>query len=178
MGAMRPTTMRLLLAFALLFGIGGAAQAQSVLKVGDRLAELDTATDANGKSFKLRSLKGKWVLITVGAEWCKPCAKELPAWDKLAGILKDKIVFVAVSVDDDVKDGKRFHDKLKLKHMKRVYLPANKSAVVSRYGSDTMPSSFVADGNQVVKFRKDGFSERDPEGELKKMHAKLNDLLK
>jgi hypothetical protein len=29
----------------------------------------------------------------------------------------------------------------------------------------------------VIKFRKDGFNERDPDGELKRMHEKLNKLL-
>lgn len=172
----RRLPMRLLCALALVVGLGSTARAD-VLKVGDKLAELDVAVDASGKSFKLKAYKGKWVLITVGAEWCKPCAKELPTWDKLAGILKDKITFVAVSVDDEVADGKRFHKKLKLKNMKLVYLPANKSAAAARYGSDTMPSSFVADGNQIIKLRKDGFSERDADGELKKMHAELNKLL-
>lgn len=181
MGGMRLSPMRVLLA-AFLVGcwiglIHHTADAQ-VLKKGDRLAELDTAVDANGKPFKLKSLKGKWVLVTVGAEWCKPCAKELPAWDKLAGILKDKITFVAVSVDDNVKDGQRFHQKLKLKNMKLVYMPADKSAAAARYGSDTMPSSFVADGNQIIKLRKDGFNERDPDTELKKMHAELDKLVK
>ena len=61
--------------------------------------------------------------------------------------------------------------------MKLVYLPADKSAAASRYGSDTMPSSFVADGNQVIKFRKDGFNERDPDGDLNKRHAQPNKLL-
>jgi len=168
---------RLLLSFALLVGWFGTVAEAQVLTVGQRLAELDIAVDANGKSFKLKSLKGKWVLVTVGAEWCKPCAKELPAWDKLAGILGDKITFVAVAVDDNIKDGQRFHQKLKLKNMKLIYLPADRSASASRYGSDTMPSSFVADGNQIIKFRKDGFNERDPDGELKKMHAQLNKLL-
>jgi thiol-disulfide isomerase/thioredoxin len=177
MGSMRPCFMRLIVvALALLVASPAAAQ-PTVLSVGQRLAELDVAVDGDGKPFKLKSLKGKWVLVTVGAEWCKPCAKELPAWDKLAGILKDKITFVAIGVDDDVKDGQRFHKRLKLKHMKLVYMPADKSATASRYGSNTMPSSFVADGNQVIKFRKDGFNERDPDGELKKMHAQLNKLL-
>ena len=70
---LRPTAMRFLLAIVLLFGVS-RADAQ-VLAKGDKLAELDTAVDGNGKSFKLKSLKGKWVLVTVGAQWCKPCAK-------------------------------------------------------------------------------------------------------
>src|SRR5262245_39787690 len=104
----------------------GSARAD-VLKVGDRLAELDVATDAGGKPIKLKQLKGNWVAVTVGASWCRPCAKELPTWDKIAGELKGKIVFVAIAIDDEVEDGKRFHDKLKLKNMQRVYMPSNKS---------------------------------------------------
>src|SRR4051794_20752583 len=97
--AVRRMGMRLMLAAVALVALAAPARA-GVLGVGDKLAELDVATDAAGKSFKLKTLKGKWVLITVGAAWCKPCAKELPAWDKLAGILKGKITFIAVSVDD------------------------------------------------------------------------------
>jgi thiol-disulfide isomerase/thioredoxin len=171
----RPTAMRLLLTIALLFA-ASRADAQ-VLNVGDKLAELDVAVDTNGKAFKLKSLKGQWVLVTVGAEWCKPCAKELPAWDKLAGLLKDKITFVAIGVDDSISDGKKFHQKLKLKNMKLVYMPADKSAVAARYGAATMPSSFVADPNGVIKVRKDGFEERDADGEYKRMRDRLKKLI-
>jgi thiol-disulfide isomerase/thioredoxin len=149
-----------------------------VLKVGDKLAELDVGVDDVGKSFKLKSLKGKWVLVTVGASWCKPCKKELPTWDKLAGLLKDKITFVAINVDDDVAVGKKFNSQLKLRNMKMVYMPSDKSAIVERYGSDTMPTSFVADGNQVVRYVKARFEERDADGELKRLRAKIDELLK
>lgn len=172
----RPTAMRALLIAAVLVLAGPAAA--DTLKVGDKLAELDVATDANGKSFKLRSLKGKWVVLTVGASWCKPCRKELPTWDKMAGLMKGKAVFVAVNLDDDIKDGKRFTRQLKLKNMKVVYMPQDKSAVSARYGADTMPTTFVFGPRQVVKYRKDGFAERDPEGEYKRFRAALAKLMK
>ena len=155
---------------------GGFAHAD-VLKEGDRVAELDVAVGANGKSVKLKAYKGKWMLVTVGAEWCKPCAVELPTWDKLAGELKGKITFVAIDIDDDVADGKRFHKKLKLKNMTLVYMPSSKSAVAGKYGGDKMPSSFVIDSNGVVKLVKDGFSERNADGELKSMRAALAKLI-
>src|SRR6476619_6124334 len=96
------------------------------LKVGDRLAELDIAVDAAGKPFKLKAYKGKWVLVTVGAEWCKPCAKELPTWDKLAPEFKDKVAFIAINIDDNSDDGKKFFKKLKVANMTQVFLPADK----------------------------------------------------
>jgi thiol-disulfide isomerase/thioredoxin len=149
-----------------------------VLKVGDRLAELDVATDGNGKPVKLKAYKGKWVVITVGADWCKPCAKELPTWDKLAGELKGKVVFVAVDIDDEIDVGKKFHDKLKLKHMVRSYLPSDKSGVAGNYGSDHMPSTFVADPQGIVRLVREGFEAGDADGEYKKFKDALARLIK
>jgi thiol-disulfide isomerase/thioredoxin len=146
------------------------------LKVGDRLAELDVAVDAAGKSFKLKSLKGGWVLVTVGADWCKPCAKELPAWDKLAPEFKDKVKFVAINIADDINDGKKFNAKLKLKNLLLVYMPADKSAVVAKYGSDNMPTTFVADPQGVIRYVRAGFEKGDVSGETKKMRAQLTKL--
>ena len=180
---MRPTTMR-----ALCFAAGLAAASAAlllatparadVLKVGDRLAELDVATDGNGKPVKLKSFKGKWVVLTVGADWCKPCAKELPVWDKLAGELKGKVVFVAVDIDDEIDTGKRFHDKLKLHNMVRAYLPSEKSGVAASYGSDHMPSTFVGDPQGVVRLVREGFEAGDADGEYKKFKDQLARLVK
>ena len=176
-GAVRRTPMFRILAIAAALLISGTAQAD-VLKVGDRLAELDVAVDARGKAFKLKAYRQKWILVTVGAEWCKPCAKELPTWDKLAGELKDKITFIAIGIDDDVTDAKRFHKKLKLKNMTLVYLPSAKSGVVASYGSDTMPTTFIADKSGVVRVVKKGFEQGDTGGELKKMRDELAKLVK
>jgi thiol-disulfide isomerase/thioredoxin len=161
------------------FGLVAAHPAHAdVLKVGDRLAELDVATDASGKPVKLKALRGKWVVVTVGADWCKPCAKELPTWDKLAGELGGKFAFVAIDIDDDIEVGKRFHDKLKLKNMQRVYMPSDKSGVAGNYGSDHMPSTFVADPKGVVRMVREGFEAGDIDGEYKKFKAALGNLVK
>jgi len=163
---------------ALFFALRVSTAHAEALKVGDRLAELDIAVDAGGKPFKLKSYKGKWVLVTVGAEWCKPCAKELPAWDKLAPEFKDKITFIAINIDDNSDDGKRFFKKLKIANLLQVFLPADKSAVVAKYGSDNMPTTFVADPQGVVRYVRAGFEKGDVSGEQKKMRAQLTKLLK
>lgn len=167
-----------LVATMVALGFAVSPAAAEVLKVGDRVAELDVAVDARNKAFKLKPYKGKWIVVTVGAEWCKPCAKELPTWDKLAGEMKGKITFVAIDIDDDIAAGKRFHSKLKLKNMTLVYMPADKSGVVARYGSDTMPTTFIFDKSGVVRDVKKGFSEGDAGGEYKKMKAQLEKLVK
>ena len=178
--ARRPTAMKSLVAAAVFAALGatlGTAHAD-VLKVGDRLAELDVAVDAAGKPFKLKALKGKWVVVTVGAEWCAPCAKELPTWDKLAGELKGKVTFVAIGLDESADDGKRFHKKLKLKNMTLVYMPADKSSIAASYGADHMPSTFVIDPKGVVRYVRSGFEKGDTDGEYKQMKEQLEKLLK
>ena len=175
-GSARPSLVRALI-LVFILALTGTASAQA-LKVGDRLAELDIAVDGAGKSFKLKGYKGKWVLVTVGAEWCKPCAKELPAWDKLAPEFKDKITFIAINIDDNIEDGKKFNKKLKLANMTLAYMPADKSAVVAKYGSDNMPTTFVIDPQGVVRYVKAGFEKGDVSGETKKMRAALAKLLK
>jgi thiol-disulfide isomerase/thioredoxin len=173
-GALRPTPM-LRTAILALVMLAAPAYADT-LKVGDRVTELDVAVDAKGKPFKLKAYKGKWLVITIGAKWCKPCAKELPTWDKLAPSYAGKVTFIAVDIDDDIAEGKMFHDKLKIKNMTRVYLPNEKSSVGGNYGSDTMPTTFVADPQGVVRWVKKGFEEGDASGESKKLSDQLTKL--
>lgn len=177
----RPTAMRAaaiaLLSLAFLgAGLSGPADAER-LKVGDRLKELDVAVDGRGKAFKLKAYRGKWVLVTVGASWCKPCKKELPVWDRIAGELKGKITFVAINIDNDVAVGKKFNTALKLKNMTLVYMPEEASSIDEAYGGDTMPSSFVADPQGVIKLARAAFQDRDPDGEYRKLKAELTKLL-
>ncbi len=164
-------------ALALLFVLAAAAPAHADLKVGDRVKELDLAVDANDKPFKLKAIAG-WRFVSANAAWCEPCKKELPQWDKLQAALGGKITFVALSLDNEVKDGKAFHRKLKLKHMKLVYLPEEKSAVAASYGAATMPSSFVIDPDGVVRYVHKGFDPRNADGEYKKMKERLEKLIK
>jgi len=164
-------------ALAILFLMAMAAPAHADLKVGDRVKELDIAVDASDKPFKLKAVSG-WRFVSANAAWCEPCKKELPQWDKLQAALGSKITFVALSLDNDVKDGKAFHKKLKLSHMKLVYMPEEKSGVAASYGASTMPASFVIDPEGVIKYVHKGFDPRDADGEYKKMKERLEKLLK
>ena len=176
MAGMRRMAMRVVLPLLAAAALSKAAHADT-LKVGDHLAELDVAVDSGGKSFKLKALKGKWVIVTVGASWCGPCGKELPAWDKIAPDYKDKVRFVAVDLDDDVADGKKFHKKLKLKNMTLVYLSPD-SAIAAKYGSDHMPTTVLADPQGVIRYIRGGFEKGDVDGEVKKMKETLAKLVK
>ena len=61
-----------------------------------------TLTDLQGKSWTLRSLQGKVVLVNFWATWCPPCRKEMPDLDSLYQRFKDQgLVILAIS-DEEV----------------------------------------------------------------------------
>ncbi len=173
----RLTTMRTVLVVALLAVATLRTARADELKVGDRLSELDGAVDVSGKAFRVKAQKGKWLMLTFGASWCGPCAKELPAWDKLAPSWKDKVEFVAVDLDEKLDAGKDFHNKVKLKNLTRVYL-SPESAVAAKYGSDHMPTTVLADPQGVIRYIRGGFEKGDVDGEVDKMKAELGKLVK
>ncbi len=163
-------------AVGLLVSVLSAAALADDLKIGDRLAELDTAVDAGGKPFRVKATKG-WKMLTFGASWCKPCAKELPAWDGIAPAYKGKVEFVAVDLDSDKDSGKSFHKRLKLHNMKLVYLSPD-SAVAAKYGSDHMPTTVLADPGGIIRYVRGGFEKGDVDGEVKQMKAQIAKLVK
>ncbi|MBK9031355.1 MAG: TlpA family protein disulfide reductase [Myxococcales bacterium] len=158
--------------FATALSLAFAGHAAAEVKKGDRAPELDGAKDAGGKAFKLKAARGQWIVMTFGGSWCKPCKKELPAWDKLAARWKGKVTFVAVNLDNDPAKGKKFMDGLKIKNLVRVYAPEEKSAAADIYEPPTQPSSYVISPKGIVVDLHEGYEGGD-EGKLDKQLAKL-----
>lgn len=151
-----------------------AAVAAAEVKSGDRAPELDGAKLENGKAFKLKGYRNQWVVLTFGGSWCKPCKKELPAWDKLAVKWAGKVTFVAVNLDNDKAKGKKFMDGLKIKKMVRVYAPEDSTAAADVYSPPKQPSSYVIDPRGIVRELHEGYSG----GDDKKMDRLLQSLVK
>jgi peroxiredoxin len=62
-----------------------------------------TLTDLQGKSWSLRELKGKVVLVNFWATWCPPCRKEMPDLNALYQRFKDQ-GFVILAISDEEAD--------------------------------------------------------------------------
>ena len=66
-----------------------------------------TLTDLNGKSWTLKDLKGKVVMVNFWATWCPPCQKEMPDLEALYNQYKDAgFVILAISQDDETDEAK------------------------------------------------------------------------
>jgi peroxiredoxin len=60
--------------------------------------------DVHGKSWKLKELRGKVVLVNFWATWCPPCRKEMPDLQSLYLKFKDQdFVVLAISDEDAAK---------------------------------------------------------------------------
>jgi peroxiredoxin len=159
-----------------LLGVAGSAWADGASE-GSRAPEFDgNAKTASGKKFQIKKYKGKWVVLTFGASWCKPCHAELSAWDKLAGKFKN-VVFVAVNIDNEPSKGAEFIKKLKIKNMLVVYSPQDSSSTADAYvgGDDPhMPSTFVVDKRGIVRHVHPEYHKGDEDD----LAAKLDELMR
>lgn len=60
--------------------------------------------DLKGAPHKLSDFRGKPVVLNFWATWCVPCAAEMPLLSEMQERYKDKVLFIAASIDDeDVK---------------------------------------------------------------------------
>jgi thiol-disulfide isomerase/thioredoxin len=59
-----------------------------------------TLSDLEGKSWTLRDLRGKVVLVNFWATWCPPCRKEMPDLDALYKKFKSQGL-VILAIDDE-----------------------------------------------------------------------------
>jgi peroxiredoxin len=62
-----------------------------------------TLADLQGKSWHLRGLRGKVVLVNFWATWCPPCRKEMPDLQALYDKYKDQ-GFLVLSISDEKAD--------------------------------------------------------------------------
>jgi|SRR5579863_868644 len=102
-----------------------------------------TLTDLQGKTWTLKDLKGKVVLVNFWATWCPPCQKEMPDLDALYNQFKDRgFVILALSEDDETEKVAPFIGERKISYP--ILLDPG-SAVGKQFQVEGIPKSFVYD---------------------------------
>jgi thiol-disulfide isomerase/thioredoxin len=122
------------------------AAAMARLKEEDELKQqVDfTLTDLEGKTWTLKSLQGKVVLVNFWATWCPPCRKEMPDLDSLYQRFKGQgLVILAIS-DEEADKVKPYLAERKVTFP--ILLDPGRK-VNELFRIDGIPKSFIYDRN-------------------------------
>jgi peroxiredoxin len=106
-----------------------------------------TVQDADRK-VTLHDLRGKVVVLNFWATWCPPCVDEMPSLVKMQSDLKDRVLVLAVSVDEDERSYRTFLKKNNV-DLLTVRDPQQKSNEL--YGTFKFPETYIIDRQGVVQ---------------------------
>jgi len=143
--------------------------AHAALKVGDTLPDL-ASFQLDGKLPD--ALKGKVVIVDFWASWCVPCAKSFPVLDELQKKYGDKLVVLAVNVDEKAANMEKFLAKHAVSF---TVVRDAQQKLVAVAEPQTMPTSFILDGEGRVRFLHSGFHGEDTR---KEYISEIESLLK
>jgi peroxiredoxin len=122
------------------------AAAMAKLVADDQLREQAdfTLTDLGGKTWSLRGLSGKVVLVNFWATWCPPCRKEMPDLGALYQQFKDQGFLVLAISGEDKNKVEAFITE---RHVAYPVLLDPGGKVQELFQVDGIPKSLVYDRN-------------------------------
>jgi peroxiredoxin len=102
----------------------------------------------DGKTYSLKSLKGKIVVLNFWFIACKPCVNEMPVLNSIKNNYDPaKVIFIALSLD-----GKDAVSTFLQHHQFNYTILPGAGGVHKKYNLNAYPTSIVIDGRGIVSF--------------------------
>ncbi|KXH83634.1 TlpA family protein disulfide reductase [Chryseobacterium kwangjuense] len=121
-------------------------------KVEIKPAKDFSVTDIHGRSYNLKDLKGKIVVLNFWFTKCKPCLIEIPELNKLVDKYSQKdVVFLGITFDNK----KVLQNFLTKKEFKYHIIPGAKGTI-SKYQVNSYPTHVIIDKNSNIVFSSNG----------------------
>lgn len=157
---------RKLVVIALLGLLTTLSATADLIPIDARKAVPDFAlNDANGRSIKLSTYKGRVVLLDFWATWCEGCKVEIPWYMDFQKKYKaDGLSVVGVSMDEDGwKSVKPFLEKTPINYP----IVVGNQDLAQRFGVDALPVTLLIDRDGKIADQHVGMVNKDTfEGEI------------
>lgn len=130
-------------------------------KIKNEKAPQFELVDLSGKSVKLSDFKGKTVILDFWATWCGPCLQSFPAMQKAIESFQvnENVKFIFANtwerVDNKLENAQKF---IKENNYPFHVLMDDQNEVVAKYNVQGIPTKFIIDKNQNIRFESVGFS--------------------
>ncbi len=133
-----------------------------------------TVKDINGNTIRLSEERGKVVLLTFWATWCRVCIAEMDTLERIYRRFKDKgFVIIAVSIDRYEESVKEFMKEKKITFP--VAVDPEKNIYFDKYGGFGVPMSFLIDKKGYIRDTIFGENKWDSEEFINKLNLLLNE---
>ncbi len=117
-----------------------------------------TLKDVDGHEVALKSLRGKFVLLSFWGTWCPPCREEMPHIKSLYDEFKDRcLVVVCVAVNDTADKTRKYFEDQKLPFLN---LLDDERDVSTKYGAGGVPRVILIDKEGAVHYFHRGWGPR------------------
>ncbi len=148
----------LALSLVTILGLGGSALAQS------SVADWTLNTSDGGTVNFHDTLEKGPVVVSFWATWCKPCLKEMPHLNRMAGEYGDQVTFLAVNTDNS-KSVAKVAPFISSKGYDNLIVPLDTGAELSSLLQvvGIVPFLIVYDSNGREIYRHVGYKEGDEE---------------
>lgn len=143
-----------------------------LLAAANSASALDLTVRTDRGLLNLQSLQGKVVYLDFWASWCGPCRETFPFMNELRARFSDDFVIVAINLDNDADDARRFLAQYPAKFL-IGYDPT--TAIAKALGVKAMPTSFLIDRRGKIVSTHVGFQEVDRTNIEREIKALLAD---
>lgn len=114
--------------------------------------------DIAGKTFRLRDLRGKIVIINFWATWCEPCKFEMPVFEELFSKPQNQVQILAVNFDEPRPKVQEFVEEFQLSFP--VLLDPG-GAVQKLYRVLGYPTTFILNEEGIVRYHHIGLISKE-----------------